>query len=559
MKKKIAICSLITVIINIYSVYGYAYTKITQSSTAEKAVVEADGYSPFEISPIIVLKSDKTLSDLEKATNGESSEKLTDVVEYIGSASADKDGLLKTEIDFSSLNFGNTYGVLVNGRLYSLKYVSDDYRKSVINDMVSAADSGNKETLSNLFSENKYCLSVDNNVLDICASLSDTNITDILLNELKGKESLTVEETADIIQKTMLTAAMNAGKMSDKEILDHVFTDGKYGQGNAELKDKIKAEGIKTFIRNINNKNYKSIAVADEQIAKELVLDAICYSKVETTSELLLLLKEYNNILNLNLTEFNKLSDGEQANAIRNFASSKPSLATAQNTLDTVVALFAASDRKNEQGNAGGSSSGGTGKIGGSEVGTYIGVKGTVFNDISDYLWAQDAINSLYSSGIISGYGDGNFAPQNNIKREEFVTIVVSAFYKNSEQGNINFSDVSETDWYFKNIAVASKCGIINGMSDSMFGIGQNITRQDMAVILYRIAGGKLKVPYDYNVFSDDGNIADYAKNAVYALRAVGVINGVTTNEFAPQKYATRAETAVMVHRFMSVIGKVGA
>ncbi len=559
MKKKIAVCSLITVIINMFSVCGYAYTKITQSSTAEKAVIEADGYSPFETSPIIVLKSGKTLSDLEEATNDGSNEKLTDVVEYIGSASADKDGLLKTEIDFSSFDVGNTYGVIVSGKLYNLKYVSDDYRKSVINDMISAADSGNKETLTDLFSENKDCLSVDNNVLDICTDLSDTRITDILLNELKGKESLTIEAMSDIIQKTMLTAAMNSGKMNNKEILDRVFTDGKYGQGNAALKDKIKTEGIKTFISNINNKNYKSIAVADEQIAKELVLDAICYSKVETTSEILSVLNEYNYILGLDLSGLNKLSEGSRGDAVRSFAKSKPTLSSAQDTLDRIVDSLKADSSHGQSGGAGGGSSGGGGLSAGTDSGTYIGIRSPVFNDIGNFPWAQDAINSLYASGIISGYGDGSFAPQNSIKREEFVTIAVSAFYTDVLPGKISFSDVSETAWYFKNIAVAAKCGIINGISEALFGTGQSITRQDMAVILYRIAGGKLKVPEAYNVFSDDGNIAEYAKDAVYALRAAGVINGVTASEFAPQKNATRAETAVMIYRFINLVGKAGA
>ena len=91
-------------------------------------------------------------------------------------------------------------------------------------------------------------------------------------------------------------------------------------------------------------------------------------------------------------------------------------------------------------------------------------------------------------------------------------------------------------------------------MDDNTFGVGRNITRQDIAVILYRIAEDSLDVKNEEFRFDDDVMIADYARTAVYALREAGVINGVTDMEFAPQKDATRAETAVVLYRFINLI-----
>lgn len=557
MRKRTIICSVMIIAAQLFSVSCYAYTRVTQSGTNETAaVIKADGYSAYETVPVMVLKTGKNLTNLENATKDTPTEDISDVVGYMGSLSADKDGNITDEIDLSNFESGNDYGIVVNGILYNLKYVTDSYRNTLIADMISAADANNSATLQNLFSSNKYCLSIDNNILNVCSSVSDSSITAVLMTEIKGKSTLTIDQMSEIINKTMLVVALNSNKINDKEIVDHILEGGKYAAVNTALKDKIKLSGLNNFIANINGKSYVGISDADTKIAKELVLDAICYPKNETTSEIQAILEDYNSVLELNLTDFNNLSAENKAAAIRSFSNAKPTLATMQSVLNSIVAPLLTSEKPIEQNNlSGGGSSSGSGSSSG---GAFLGIQNPIFSDISSYSWAQEAIMSLYSQGVISGYGNGSFAPQNNIKREEFVTIVVSAFYKDADMGTHSFADVSEDAWYYKNIAIAANQGIISGMGSNSFGVGRNITREDMAVILYRIAGDILKKPENYNVFSDDGDIADYAKDAVYALRAAGVINGVSTSEFAPKKNATRAETAVMVYRFLSIIGKEG-
>ncbi len=559
MKNRTIICSAIIIAAQMLSATGYAYTKVTQSGTSDAAVIKADGNSAYEVVPVMVLKAGKDLSNLENATKDTPTEDIADVVGYMGSLSADKEGNVYSEIDLSGFAAGNSYGILVNGTLYNLKYVKNADRAVLISEMLVAANANDANTLRTKFSANKDCLSIDDNIMSASAGVSDASVAAVLLKEMRGKSTISIDEMSDISGKAMLVAALNANKITDKEIVDHILDGGQYSAVNGALKDKIKANGLNDFVTNINGKAYTSVADADNGAAKELILDAICYPKNETTSEILAVLESYNGILGLDLTEFNKLSNENKANVIRNFSNSKPSLDKMQSTLNSLVAPLKASGTP-VAGGGGGGGGGVSGGISGSD-GSFIGMQGganAIFSDVAGFSWAQDAIMSLYSQGIISGYGDGSFAPQNNIKREEFVTIAVSAFYKDAESQGCDFADVAEDAWYYKNIAIASNQGIISGIGGGLFGVGENITRQDMAVILYRIAWDRLSKPETPALFADDSYIADYAKEAVYALKAAGVINGVSATEFAPRKNATRAETAVMVYRFINLIGKGG-
>lgn len=567
MKNRFLIFALIIMTALLYSAPCYAYTTVTLSGTSEAAVIKADGHSPFETVPVMILKAGKTLTDLENATKDIPTEDISDVVGYMTSLSADRDGNILSETDLTNFAAGNVYEIIVSGVPYRLKYETNAQRTALISEMISAADSNDAAKLQSLFTENKESLSIDNNILSVCDEVGDSGVTAVLMKELKGKGSLTVDGMSDIINKSMLTAAMNAGKLTDKEVIDHILTGGQYETVNSALRDKIKPTGLENFISRVNGKAYTSASNADTEAARELILDTLCYPKTETTSEILNILNDHNDVLGLDLNKFNRLSAESKGSVIRTFANKKPTLETMQSVLDGIVSSALPAETPINQNNAGGGGGGGGGGRAGGSDGTYMGMTNAsnntdntnaVFSDISNYEWAKEAILSLYSSGIISGYGNGIFAPQNSIKREEFVKIAVAAFYGDAEPGDCAFFDVSPDAWYYKSIAIGANCGIISGIGDNLFGVGRNITRQDMAVILGRIAGDRLVKPESYDLFSDDGDIAGYAKDAVYALRAAGVINGVSASVFAPLKKATRAETAVMVYRFLSLLGKGG-
>lgn len=171
------------------------------------------------------------------------------------------------------------------------------------------------------------------------------------------------------------------------------------------------------------------------------------------------------------------------------------------------------------------------------------------FSDIDSVSWAVKAINTLYSKGIISGKGDGVFAPNDRIKREEVVKILVLGMNIPSTTNTTDFADVDKNEWYAEFIARAKASGIVEGISDTTFGIGTDVTRQDIAVMIYRAAKsvgiGFTKTKTD---FADYDNVADYAKEAVSAMAGQGMINGYDDGTFRPRAYVTRAEAAKMIY-----------
>ena len=114
--------------------------------------------------------------------------------------------------------------------------------------------------------------------------------------------------------------------------------------------------------------------------------------------------------------------------------------------------------------------------------------------------------------------------------------------------------DYQRDKMFDANYAKAKAAGLINGYSETEFGATDLISRQDMAVIIYNTAvykGVEVMKAEDALGFGDDGEIADYAKESVYALKAMGIVNGVSDMEFAPLRNATRAEAAVIIHKLL--------
>lgn len=173
------------------------------------------------------------------------------------------------------------------------------------------------------------------------------------------------------------------------------------------------------------------------------------------------------------------------------------------------------------------------------------------FMDLGNVAWAEDAINQLFNKGVITGRTSNIFAPNDDITRAEFAQLVTKAFGIQDTAATTSLSDVKQGEWYYTAVASASNKGIIKGYADGSFGINDKITRQDMAVIIYRAAQVTGKTISDVNSeinFADSANIENYAKEAVTALQKGGVINGMSDTEFAPTATATRAQAATMIY-----------
>jgi len=174
----------------------------------------------------------------------------------------------------------------------------------------------------------------------------------------------------------------------------------------------------------------------------------------------------------------------------------------------------------------------------------------TTFKDLDTVPWAQEYIEKLAALGIVKGVEEGIFAPNNNVTREEFAKMLVTAFGFADETARTQLTDVSPDAWYYPYVSVAEKFEIVKGIGTE-FGVGQNITRQDMAVMAYRAAQKAniwLKEVNEAQIFADAAEIADYAIESVTAMQKAGIINGVEGNRFAPDENATRAQAAKIIY-----------
>lgn len=184
-----------------------------------------------------------------------------------------------------------------------------------------------------------------------------------------------------------------------------------------------------------------------------------------------------------------------------------------------------------------------------------------VFSDLDGTEWAKEAVYALYGKGIVSGKTPSLFAPEDKILREEFTKLIVTAAGLGESEPMISFDDVAENAWYYGYVNSGFVNGLIFGMSDSEFGSGRNITRQDMMVLLYRLAE-KCGVQFSGEAtaaehFDDFAEIADYAAEAINELCEKGIISGSGDNLLHLNDSLTRAEAAQAIYNLMIQAGRI--
>lgn len=191
------------------------------------------------------------------------------------------------------------------------------------------------------------------------------------------------------------------------------------------------------------------------------------------------------------------------------------------------------------------------------QVGKYAAVHIDVnFSDLSKVNWAEESIEALAARGAIDGINGGAFNPGEDITRAQFIKILMSTFDLPDTSSNSTFKDVKKGAWYYSAVASAEKLGIIKGDGKGNFGIDDRITRQDMAVMVYRLGqlvGAELKGSGNPATFKDQKQIASYAAESISSMQNSGIIKGMADGRFAPSKNASRAESAVVIYRLYNI------
>ncbi len=157
--------------------------------------------------------------------------------------------------------------------------------------------------------------------------------------------------------------------------------------------------------------------------------------------------------------------------------------------------------------------------------------------------WAQDNIEALAAAGCAGGYPDGSFKPDNTITRAEFAVMLVKAFGIENRNDTI-FADTA-AHWAKDSIAAAAGGGIVNGYDADTFGPDDLITREQMAVMVFKAA--QLPAAGEETNFADGQSISSWARQAAAAAVANGIMNGYLDNTLQPQGKASRAEAATVI------------
>lgn len=184
----------------------------------------------------------------------------------------------------------------------------------------------------------------------------------------------------------------------------------------------------------------------------------------------------------------------------------------------------------------------------------------TMFTDAASIPnWAEVAIADLISKGIISGRTNGTFDPNGKISRAEFIKLVVTCLDIKGTDNLKKFEDVEAAAWYKSYIDIATSNDLVNGIGANNFAPDNNISRQDLCVIIYNaLKALNVSLPeIDSSTFTDNDKINDYAKEASYTLKALGIVNGRSDGSFDPLATATRAEASVIIKGILDYIAEI--
>jgi len=163
-------------------------------------------------------------------------------------------------------------------------------------------------------------------------------------------------------------------------------------------------------------------------------------------------------------------------------------------------------------------------------------------SDIANH-WAKINTEKLVNMGAINGYPDGSFRPDSDITRAEITTALVKAFKLAPRQGKV-FTDTA-IHWARDSISTAAAYGIISGYDDSRFGPDDPVTREQMAVMIVKAA--KLSPTSGKLSFTDSEDISTWANNSIVTAVKEEIIKGYSTNIFRPKGNATRAEAVTII------------
>ncbi len=181
-----------------------------------------------------------------------------------------------------------------------------------------------------------------------------------------------------------------------------------------------------------------------------------------------------------------------------------------------------------------------------------VPVSAAGFADVSSSAWYKSAVDYVSERGWMAGIGDDKFAPNMEVTRATFVTVLARYAGADVKNETTIFQDVPADKWYTGAVTWAAQNGIVEGIGDNCFAPGRSITRQDLCAILYRYMDQQgIVIPADADVTcADRASVSGYALPAVDFFYASGLVSGFEDGSFRPKDTATRAQIASILMRF---------
>ena len=176
------------------------------------------------------------------------------------------------------------------------------------------------------------------------------------------------------------------------------------------------------------------------------------------------------------------------------------------------------------------------------------------FVDVNEGDWFYDVVLYAYDNGLMTGTSADTFAPNTATTRGMIVSMLARLEGVTSAE-SAGFTDVAESDWYATAVNWAASVGVVNGYEDNTFRPNDAITREQMAAILYNYAdykGYDVSARADLSDYADAASISSWAEDVLAWANAEGLINGMTATTIDPQGATTRAQTAAMFERFLT-------
>ncbi|MBR1496408.1 MAG: S-layer homology domain-containing protein [Oscillospiraceae bacterium] len=178
------------------------------------------------------------------------------------------------------------------------------------------------------------------------------------------------------------------------------------------------------------------------------------------------------------------------------------------------------------------------------------------YSDLDKDAWYRDGVAYALRKGIMNGMGDGFFGPNIPTSRAMIVTMLWRLEGEPAVSGGASFQDAPDGQWYTDAVRWAADHGIVNGYSDTVFGPNDNVSREQLATILYRYArykGMNVDAEASLSGFTDAGTVSNWATDAFRWTVSNGIINGMGNNILSPGTEAVRAQVATMLMRYDAI------